>query len=105
MTIEGYDKETDKEEFTLLPLNDEYVIGRYQERINMLEYGQQIAVRKSVYERLIRVAKDLKKINSNYKVIVVYGFRDIKKQAESLIKKRIKKFYLKSYITLLNRLC
>ena len=80
LTIEEYDVETDKEEFTLLPLEDEYVIGKYQEKRNMLEYGHQIAVRKSVYERLIKVAKDLKKINKNYKIIVVYGFRDMKKQ-------------------------
>ena len=80
LTIEEYDTETDKEEFTLLPIEDKYVIGRYQERRNMLEYGHQIAVRKSVYEKLIKVSKDLKKINKNYKIIVVYGFRDMKKQ-------------------------
>ena len=80
LTIEEYDVETDKEEFTLLPLEDEYVIGKYQERRNMLEYGHQIAVRKSVYEKLIKVSKDLKEINKNYKIIVVYGFRDMKKQ-------------------------
>ena len=80
ITIEEYDEKTDKEEFVLLPLEDDLVIGRYQERRNMLEYGHQIAVRKTVYEKLISVAKDLKKINANYKVIVVYGFRDMKKQ-------------------------
>ena len=80
ITIEEYDEKTDKEEFVLLPLEDDLVIGRYQERRNMLEYGHQIAVRKTVYEKLINVAKDLKKINANYKVIVVYGFRDMKKQ-------------------------
>ena len=80
LTIEKYDPETDKEEFTLLPLEDKYVIGKYQERRNMLEYGHQIAVRKSVYEKLVKVSKDLKEINKNYKIIVVYGFRDMKKQ-------------------------
>ena len=80
LTIEEYDKESDKEEFVLLPLEDEYVIGKYQKSRNMLEYGHQIAVRKSVYERLIKAANNLKKINENYKIIVVYGFRDIKKQ-------------------------
>ena len=38
----------------------------------MLEYGREIAVRKSVHERLIRVAKDLQKINQNYKLIIAY---------------------------------
>ena len=32
------------------------------------------------FQRLKTYAKDLKKINANYKVIVVYGFRDMKKQ-------------------------
>lgn len=80
LTIHDYNKETDREEFVLLPLEDEYVIGIYQARKNMLEYGNNIAVRKSVYEKLIKVSKDLKKINNNYKIIVAYGFRDMKKQ-------------------------
>lgn len=80
LTIKEFDKETDKEEFVLIPLEDDLVFGQYQEKLNMFEYGQQIAVRKSVYEKLIIVAKDLKKINDNYKLIVVYGFRDMKKQ-------------------------
>ncbi len=80
LSIEGFDEKTDKEEFVLLPLEDEYVIGKYQERRNMLEFGHQIAVRRTVYEKLISVAKELKKVNNNYKIIVVYGFRDMKKQ-------------------------
>lgn len=80
LTIEEFDEKTDMEEFVLIPLEDEYVIGQYQARRNMLEYGHQIAVRKSVYEKLRKVAKELKTINSNYKIIVVYGFRDMKKQ-------------------------
>ena len=48
ITIEEYDEKTDKEEFVLLPLEDDLVIGKYQERRNMLEYGHQIAVRKTV---------------------------------------------------------
>ena len=80
ITIEEYDQETDKEGFVLLPLEDDLVIGKYQERRNMLEYGHQIAVRKTVYKKLINVAKELKEMNENYKIIVVYGFRDMKKQ-------------------------
>lgn len=82
INIEGYDEETDKEEFVLLPLEDDFVIGKYQERRNMLEYGHQIAVRKTIYEKLINVSKRLKKINKEYKIIVVYGFRDMKKQEQ-----------------------
>ena len=73
ITIEEYDEETDKEGFVLLPLEDDLVIGKYQERRNMLEYGHQIAVRKTVYKKLINVAKELKEMNENYKIIVVYG--------------------------------
>jgi len=80
LTIKEFDKKTDKEEFVLLPLEDDLVIGKYHQRMNMLEYGHKIAVRKSVYDKLVKVAKNLKKINDNYKVIVVYGFRDMKKQ-------------------------
>lgn len=80
ITIKEYDETTDKEEFVLLPLEDEFVIGRYQEKIYMLEYGNQIAVRKTVYEKLIQVAKNLKKINNDYKILVAYGFRDMRKQ-------------------------
>ena len=79
ITIEEYDEETDKEGFVLLPLEDDLVIGKYQERRNMLEYGHQIAVRKTVYKKLINVAKELKEMNENYKIIVVYGFRDMNK--------------------------
>ncbi len=82
LTIKEYDEETNKEEFVLLPLEDDYVIGKHQKRINMIEYGNQIAVRKSVYERLIKVAKNLKNINNDFKLMVVYGFRDIKKQEQ-----------------------
>ena len=67
LTIEEYDEETNKEKFVLLPLEDDYVIGKHQKRINMIEYGNQIAVRKSVYERLIKAAKNLKNINNDFK--------------------------------------
>jgi len=80
LTIKEFDIESDKEEFVLIPLEDELVFGRYQESRNMLEYGEHIPVRKTVYEKLIKVAKELKKINNNYKIIVAYGFRDIKIQ-------------------------
>ena len=39
LTIKKYNEVTDEEEFRLLPLENDFVIGRYQESINMLEYG------------------------------------------------------------------
>lgn len=80
LSIKDFNKETNKEPFILLPLEDDLVVGKYQEKINMLEYSNQIPVRKTVYRKLIAVAKKLKKINKNYKLMIVYGFRDIKKQ-------------------------
>lgn len=80
LTIKDYNKETDKEEFVLIPLEDELVFGKYQESRNMLEYGQQIAVRKTVYNMLLEVAKKLKLSYPNYKLMVAFGYRDMKKQ-------------------------
>ena len=80
LTISEYNKKTNKEKFILIPLGDEYVFGKYKKGMDMLEYGEQIPVRKSVYNKLIKVAQKLKIINKSYKIIVVYGFREIKKQ-------------------------
>lgn len=80
LTIKKYNEFTDEEEFYLLPLEDDLVIGKYQEDKNMLEYGEKIPVRKTVYEKLLKVSKKLKEINKDYKLIVVYGFRDINTQ-------------------------
>lgn len=80
LTIKEVDEETNKEKFVYLPVEDELVIGRYQEDRNMLEYGKKIVVRYSVYEKLKKVALKLKKYNPDYKLIVVFGFRDMKLQ-------------------------
>ncbi len=80
LTISDYDKETNKEKFVLIPLEDEYVFGKYKKGMDMLEYGKQIPVRKTVYDKLIKVSQKLKIINKSYKILVVYGFREIKKQ-------------------------
>ena len=81
LTIKDYDPKTNNEEFVFLPLEDEFVIGKYTEKINMLEFGEKIPVRKTVYLKLLKVAKKLKEINSNY-IVVVYGFRDMSKQVK-----------------------
>lgn len=77
LTIKDFDEEADKEEFVLIPLEDDLVFGQYQERRNMLEYGNKIAVRKTVYNKLINVAKKMQKKYPRYKLIVAFGFRDI----------------------------
>ncbi len=82
LTIKEYDEEMNKEEFVFLPLEHELVVGIYKNNRNMLEYGRQVPVRKTVYEKLIEVAKKVKKINENYKLVVVYGYRDMKKQVK-----------------------
>lgn len=80
LTIKEYDEEANKEEFVYLPLKNELVIGQYQNSRNMLEYGKKIAVRKTVYEKLKQASKELKQYNNNYKLIVVFGFRDMRLQ-------------------------
>ena len=82
LTIKEYDLVTNKEEFVFLSLEDKFLIGCYQEKCNMSQYGKQVPVRKSVYYKLQKVAEKLKEINSNYKLIVVYGFRALEIQKE-----------------------
>ena len=60
LTVKDYDRISNKEEFVFLPLEDELLIGRYQEKCNMSQYGKQIPIRKSVYYKLKEVAKKLK---------------------------------------------
>ena len=80
LTVKDFNEETNKEKFVYLPIKDELVIGRYQLSRNMLDYGKKIAVRHTVYEKLQKVAKNLKLYNKNYKLIVVFGFRDMRLQ-------------------------
>ena len=80
LTIKEFNEETNKERFVYLPLKDDFVIGRYQVEKNMFEYGKEIAVRETIYEKLKKVAQKLKQYNKNYKLIVVFGFRNMKLQ-------------------------
>ena len=82
LTIKEYDEEMNKEEFVFLPLEHELVVGIYKNNRNMLEYSRHIPVRKTVYEKLLKAAKKAKKINEDYKLVVVYGYRDMKKQVK-----------------------
>lgn len=80
LTIEGYDENSNKEEFKFIPIEDELLIGRYQNKCNMREYGEQIPVRNSVYLKLKNAAKKLNEMNPNYRLVVVYGFRALEMQ-------------------------
>ena len=82
LTINDYDKDTNKEEFVLLPLIDDFVFGKYVKGMDMMEYGEQIPVRKTVYRKLINISKKLKQINRKYSLMVVYGYREMKKQEQ-----------------------
>lgn len=80
LTINKFNEKANKERFVYLPVKDNLVVGLYQEDKNMLDYGKKIAVRYSVYEKLKKVAIRLKDYNKDYKLIVVFGFRDMKLQ-------------------------
>ena len=82
LTINDYDKDTNKEEFVLIPLSDDFVFGKYVKGMDMMEYGEQIPVRKTVYRKLINISKKLKQINRKYSLMVVYGYREMKKQEQ-----------------------
>jgi D-alanyl-D-alanine dipeptidase len=80
LTIKKFNEKTNEEKFVFIPEKDDYVVGKYQNDKNMLNYGNKIAVRATVYEKLKKVAQKLKEHNENYKLIVVFGFRDMKLQ-------------------------
>jgi len=82
LTIKEFDENTNKEEFVFLPLEDEFLFGRYEEKCNMVKYGELVPIRKSVYDRLRVAGSKLKSINPNYKLVVVYGFRALEIQKE-----------------------
>lgn len=80
LTIKEYDKISNEEDFVFLPTEDEYLVGKYQDKCNMSQYGNQIPIRKSVFYKLMEAAKKLKSIKNTYKLMVVYGFRAMEMQ-------------------------
>lgn len=80
LSISKFNEESNKEKFVYLPIKDKYVVGIYQADRNMFDYGKKIAVRNTVYEKLKKVSRKLKKYNENYKLMVVFGFRDMRLQ-------------------------
>lgn len=82
LTIKKVNEETTKEEFVFLPRENDIVIGKYVEKCNMLQYGENVPIRKSVYNKLLNAAKKLQSINKNYVLLVVYGYRAMEMQVQ-----------------------
>ena len=78
--VNDINKKTMNQKFVSLPKISNKVIGRYVTELNELEYSDTIRVRKKVYERLTLADSLLKKINNNYQIMVVYGYRSMDKQ-------------------------
>lgn len=82
ITVKELDKDTCNEEFVKIPESGNKVIGRYITSLNEKEYSEIIRVRKTVLEMLNKVDTLLKEINSNYQILVVYGYRSMDKQVK-----------------------
>jgi len=77
LTITEYDEVTAPEEFAYLPLEDDSLVGVYGRLTDMKTFGDAIPVRQTVYTKLRSVAAQLKRINEDYQLMVVYGYRDL----------------------------
>jgi len=82
ININEVNKKTMNQKFVALPKTSNTVIGRYVTDLNELEYSDIIKVRKKVYERLTLADSLLKKVNKNYQLMVVYGYRSMEKQVK-----------------------
>ena len=82
ITIQEVDENTKDEEFVKINQNGNKVIGRYVSNLNEKEYSDIIRVRKSVVMMLSKVDTLLKEINSDYQIMVVYGYRSMEKQVK-----------------------
>lgn len=80
LEIKEINNETDKEEFVCIHAENNIVFKQYQNKIEMTELEQQVPVRKTVYDKLIKVARDLQKKNTNYKLLVAFGYRELTTQ-------------------------
>ena len=91
LTINRFNKKTINEKFVKLPVDSKKVIGRYVTNLNELEYSNIIQVREKVFDKLNNADDLLKEINSNYQIMVVYGYRSMEKQVK-YFNKEIKKY-------------
>ena len=80
LTITKVNEKSNQEEFVFLPKEDDKVVGVYRNKSDMLEFGDYLPVRKTVYEKLKSVAENLQCINTNCMLRVVYGFRAMEVQ-------------------------
>ncbi len=91
LRVNKINKKTMKEEFVSLPIESNKVIGRYVTNLNELEYSNIIRVRKEVFNKLTLADTLLKKINKDYQIMVVYGYRSMEKQVK-YFNEEIKKY-------------
>ena len=82
ISIDKVNKKKKNQEFVSLPQEGNNVIGKYVTDLNELEYSPIIKVRKDVYDKLKKADELLKEINSNYQLMVVYGYRSMEKQVK-----------------------
>jgi len=82
ININEVNKVTMNQKFVSIPTNSKKVIGRYVTDLNELEYSPVIKVRKQVLRRLNIADSLLKEVNSNYQLMVVYGYRSMEKQVK-----------------------
>ena len=78
--INNIDNNFQKEKMVALPHIGNKVIGKYLTSLNELDLSDKIMVRKSVKDKLNLADSKLKEINSNYQLIVSYGYRALSKQ-------------------------
>ena len=91
LKVNKLNKKTMNEEFVSLPIESKKVIGKYVTDLNELEYSNIIRVRKKVLEKLTLADTLLKKINKDYQIMVVYGYRSMEKQVK-YFNEEIKKY-------------
>lgn len=95
INVNEVNKKMMNEQFVKVPISSNKVIGKYITKLNELEYSPIIRVRKSVLDKLNKADSLLKKINPNYQIMVVYGYRSMEKQIK-YFNEEIKK-YEKNY--------
>lgn len=78
--INNIDNNFQKEKMVALPHMGNKVIGKYLTSLNELDLSDEIMIRKSVKDKLNLADTKLKEINSNYQLIVSYGYRALSKQ-------------------------
>ena len=82
ITVQEVDENTKDEEFVKINQDGNKVIGRYVSNLNEKEYSDILRVRKTVLLMLSKVDILLKEINSDYQIMVVYGYRSMEKQVK-----------------------